>query len=161
MKQAPVTLLNSLLLKLSCVLPATALTMSLGGMPAFAQRSPLYNPIPLPSENQITDTLSNQDIPTGDGGYARDYVVSLQEGDQVVMDLTSDQFDTILTLISPEGTTVGQNDDGPDGTTNSQLYLRIATSGNYIVRVSPFGGQGAGSFTLQVTRLRPVGENCP
>jgi hypothetical protein len=161
MKQALGAPLKPFLLRLSCVLPVAAFTLGLGIMPAFAQRSPLYNPIPLPSSNQVTDTLSNRDIPTGDGGYARDYVVSLEEGEQVVMDLVSDQFDTILTLIGPQGTTLGQNDDGPDGTTNSQLFLRIPSTGNYVVRVSPFGGQGAGDFTLQVTRLRPVGANCP
>jgi hypothetical protein len=127
---------------------------------ATAQTAPpsnqVYRPIPLPASNEITDTLTDKDIPTGVGGFSRDYAVELKEGDQVVMDLTSDQFDTILTLIGPDGATISENDDGPDGTTNSLLFSRISRSGTYIVRVAPYAGQGLGSFTLKVSRLRPI-----
>jgi len=139
----------------------TAVMLTLGSLSAEAQRAPIYNPLPLPSNNQITDTLTMEDIPTGSGGFARDYLVPLEAGDQVVMDLSSEQFDTILTLIAPDGTAIGQNDDGPDGTTNSLLFARITQPGDYIVRVSPFGGQGQGEFTLKVSRLRPADEPCP
>jgi hypothetical protein len=128
-------------LRLSLMVPAIALMVGTVASTARAQ-SPLYNPIPMPANNQVTDTLTNKDIPTGFGGFARDYVVSFQQGDQVVIDLTSDQFDTIVTLIGPDGATVSENDDGPDGTTNSLLFARITRPGSYIIRVRPYGGQG-------------------
>lgn len=137
------------------MIPATVLTIGLGTLTANAQTA-MYNPIELPSSNEISDTLTDKDIPTGFGGFARDYLVTLEPGDQVAIDLTSDEFDTIITLIAPDGATVGENDDGPDGTTNSLLFARITNPGNYIVRVRPYGGQGTGSFTLKVTRLRPI-----
>ncbi|HIK55851.1 MAG TPA: PPC domain-containing protein [Synechococcales cyanobacterium M55_K2018_004] len=143
-------------LRLATVIPVAALTLGLGALSARAQDAPLYNPIRMPASNQITDTLTNKDIPTGFGGFARDYVVTFQASDQVVIDLVSEEFDTIVTLIAPDGSTVGENDDGPDGTTNSLLFARITQPGNYILRVRPYGGQGAGRFTLKVTRLRPV-----
>lgn len=115
-----------------------------------------YNPASLPSSGEVSDTLSNKDIPTGTGGFTRDYRVAFRAGDQVVIDLTSQQFDTIVTLIGPDGKTVGENDDAPDGTTNSMLFARIATAGNYIIRIAPYAGQGGGSFKLKVTRLQPV-----
>jgi hypothetical protein len=148
---------NSLVAKLSLpfMLPAAFLALSTHNLSANAQTPPLYNPIELTS-NEISEALSDQDIPTGFGGFYRDYVVSFEQGDQVVMDLTSEEFDTIITLIAPDGSTVGENDDGPDGTTNSLLFARITTAGNYIVRVSPYAGQGLGSFTLRVNRLQPV-----
>jgi hypothetical protein len=132
------------------------IAIGMSAVSATAQTSPLYNPIPLPSSNEVTDTLSEKDIPTGTGGFSRDYAVQFKEGDQVVIDLTSDQFDTILTLIGPDGATVGENDDGPDGTTNSLLFTRVTRPGNYVVRVAPYAGQGLGSFNLKVTRLRPI-----
>ena len=135
------------------------MTLALSTLSARADA--VYNPIPMPESNVVVDTLSEADIPTGNGGFARDYLIELEEGDQVVMDLSSEQFDTIITLIAPDGTTMGQNDDGPDGTTNSLLFARITQTGNYILRVSPFAGQGLGQFTLNVTRLRPVSEPCP
>ena len=146
-------------LRVPLIVAGTSLTLALSTLSARADA--VYNPIPMPESNVVVDTLSEADIPTGNGGFARDYLIELEEGDQVVMDLSSEQFDTIITLIAPDGTTMGQNDDGPDGTTNSLLFARITQTGNYILRVSPFAGQGLGQFTLDVTRLRPVGEPCP
>lgn len=146
-------------LRVPLVVAGTSLSLALGALSARADD--VYNPIPLPPSNTVVDTLSGADIPTGNGGFARDYLVELQAGDQVVIDLNSEQFDTIITLIAPDGTTIGQNDDGPDGTTNSLLFARITQTGNYILRVSPFAGQGQGQFTLEVTRLRPANEPCP
>ncbi len=143
---------------LALFIPITWLAFSL--FPAIANAQvQLYKPIPLPSTNQITDTLSDKDIPTGQGGFARDYSVELEAGDQVAIDLTSDNFDTMVTLIASDGSTVGENDDGPDGTTNSLLFARIIKTGTYIVRVRAFGETGVGKFTLKVSRLRPISPN--
>lgn len=139
------------------LLPFTLLAVGTSFVPsAIAQQTSLYNPIPLPPSNQVSDTLSERDIPTGDGGFARDYLVRFNQGDNIAIDLTSDNFDTIVTLMSPEGATLAENDDGPDGTTNSLLFTRIAQTGNYIIRVRSFGETGGGAFMLRVTRLRPI-----
>ncbi|MCT7982363.1 PPC domain-containing protein [Laspinema sp. A4] len=140
--------------RLLSILPATALAIAMSAASVSAQN--MYNPIRLPSSNEITDTLSDKDIPTGQGGFARDYIVTLQPGDQVVIDLLSDSFDSIVTMIGPNGMTIAENDDGPDGTTNSLLFSRITEAGNYIVRVRAFGEGGLGEFNLKVTRLRPI-----
>lgn len=139
------------------IIPAALLAVGLSALKVNAQTQ-MYNPVRLPNGNEITDTLTEKDIPTGFGGFARDYVVTFEGGDQVVMDLLSDEFDTIVTLIAPDGSTLGENDDGPDGTTNSLLFARISQPGDYIVRVRPYAGQGLGAFTLKVTRLRPIEE---
>jgi hypothetical protein len=120
------------------------------------QAESLYSPIPLTSINEVSDTLSDKDIPTGEGGFARDYTVDLKEGDQLAIDLISDDFDAIVVLLSADGTTVAENDDGPDGSTNSLLFSRITESGKYIIRVQAFGETGSGKFTLKVSRLRPA-----
>jgi hypothetical protein len=136
------------------ILPATIMAIAMSAASVSAQS--MYNPIRLPGNNEIRDTLSERDIPTGQGGFARDYVVRLQAGDQVAIDLLSDSFDTIVTLIGPNGMTIAENDDGPDGTTNSLLFARITEAGTYIVRVRAFGEGGIGPFNLKVTRLRPI-----
>ena len=116
----------------------------------------LYNPHGISSEKEISDTLSEHDIPTGEGGFARDYYIQLQKGDQVAIDLTSDEFDTMIMLIADDGSTVAENDDAPDGTTNSLLFSRIVEDGKYIVRVRAFGETSGGKFNLKFTRLKPV-----
>lgn len=116
-----------------------------------------YKPIPvLEFGKELKDTLSSKDIPFGDSGFARDYVVNLTSGEQIAIEVKSDSFDTIVTLLSANGSTVGENDDGPDGTTNSLLFARIVKSGKYIIRVHAFGDKKeTGPFTLKVTRLQP------
>ncbi|MEQ9359785.1 PPC domain-containing protein [Coleofasciculus chthonoplastes] len=137
------------------LVPTTFLTVGLTAAAVRAQNQ-LYNPIPIPERNQVSDTLTDQDIPTGEGGFARDYTIELSGGDQVAIDLISDSFDTIVTLLASDGSTIAENDDGPDGTTNSLLFSRITETGTYIIRVRAFGETGGGSFTLKVTRLRPI-----
>jgi Bacterial pre-peptidase C-terminal domain len=134
---------------------ATVLMFTEIGVTATIPNQP-YNPIPLSIGKIITDTLSKFDIPMGQGGFARDYIVNLKAGEQVSIEAKSDSFDTLVSLIAANGTTVDENDDGPDEGTNSLLFARITKTGKYTVRVRSFGDKlGVGSFTLQVTRLRP------
>ena len=133
----------------------SVLTVGLKTLPAKAQLK-LYSPVPLSSEQEITDNLSEEDIPTGEGGFARDYYIDLTKGDQVAVDLISDDFDTIVMLIGADGTKIGENDDGTDGSTNSLLFTRIEENGRYIVRVRAFGETSGGKFRLKVSRLKAI-----
>jgi hypothetical protein len=130
-----------------------AIAASLDSFPVLSQTR-LYNPISLTLNVPMSDVLSAQDIPTGEGGFAKDYWVNLQAGDQVAIDLTSEDFDALLLLLAADGSTVAENDDGPDGTTNALLFARITESGRYIVRVRAFGVTGGGRFNVKMTRLR-------
>ncbi|MBR8838368.1 MAG: PPC domain-containing protein [Stigonema ocellatum SAG 48.90 = DSM 106950] len=137
------------------IIPATLLTISINTTATFAQVNKLYSPIPIPASNEVSDTLSDKDIPTGQGGFARDYMVKLKKGDNLVINLSSDSFDTMITLLGPDGSTVAENDDAPD-TSNSLLFTRITETGTYLVRVHSFGETGGGPFKLKVTRLREL-----
>ncbi|MBW4624870.1 MAG: pre-peptidase C-terminal domain-containing protein [Brasilonema octagenarum HA4186-MV1] len=143
-------------LKQVTIIPATLLAIVINTTAAFAQANKFYNPISIPVGNQINDTLSDKDIPTGQGGFARDYMVKLNKGDNLVIDLASESFDCMVTLLSSNGTTVAENDDGPDGTSNSLLFTRIVETDNYVIRVRSFGETGIGLFRLKVTRLQPA-----
>ena len=135
----------------------TAIAFCIWGLlalPVQAQTK-MYDPPSINSGKTISDTLTENDIPTGEGGFARDYHVELQKGDQVAIDLISDNFDSMVMLIADDGATIAENDDGPDGTTNSLLFSRINEPGTYIVRVRAFGETSGGKFSLKVTRLKP------
>jgi hypothetical protein len=132
----------------------TLLLFSGQSLPTRAEK--LYNPVPLILNKEVDDTLTDKDIPTGEGGFARDYTIDLEKGDQVAIDLKSENFDGVLILLAADGSTVAENDDGPDGGTNALLFARITESGKYIVRVRAFGETGGGKFTLKLTRLRAV-----
>ncbi|WP_414528426.1 PPC domain-containing protein [Nodularia chucula] len=142
-------------LKKLIIIPTTLLVIGMNTRVGLAQNQ-VYNPIPVTPSTEISDTLSAKDIPTGQGGFGRDYVVKLNQGDNLLIDAISESFDTIITLLAPNGTTVAENDDGPDGTTNSLLFTRINEAGNYIIRVRSFGETGVGPFQLKVTKLQRV-----
>ena len=129
----------------------------LGVLPAKAQQQ-MYSPIALPDSYEVQDILSEQDIPTGEGSFARDYAVRLEPGDQIAIDLISDNFDAMVILLASDGSKVAENDDGPDGSTNTLLFARITEGGQYIIRVRSFGETGSGKFSLKLTRLRPVNK---
>ncbi|MBI1241999.1 PPC domain-containing protein [Umezakia ovalisporum] len=137
------------------IISTTLLVIGINTRVGFAENK-LYNPIPLTLSTEVSDTLSDKDIPTGQGGFGRDYTVKLNKGDKLVIDLTSESFDTIITLLAPNGATVAENDDGPDGTSNSLLFTRINETGGYIIRVRSFGETGVGPFKLNVTKLQVV-----
>ncbi len=115
-----------------------------------------YNPIPITANTTVNDRLTVEDMPTGEGGFAKDYRINLQAGDQVSIDLSSDEFDTMVMLIGDDGTTIVANDDSTEGGTNSLAFARITESGDYIVRVRTYAATGGGAFSLEVTRLQPV-----
>lgn len=134
---------------------ATIAAVLSSNLPSLAQLR-MYDPISLPSNNEIEDVLSDKDIPTGEGGFARDYYVYLEKDDQIAIDLISDDFDAIVSLLAADGSKVAENDDGPDGSNNSLLFARISEPGTYIIRVRAFGETGGGQFKLKLTRLRPL-----
>jgi hypothetical protein len=116
--------------------------------------APIYNPLPIVMGQELKDSLTDRDIPTGQGGFARDYALDLNAGDQVAIDLISDTFDPMVVLMTKDGVTVAENDDGPDGTSNSLLFMRVVKTGSYIVRVRSFGETAGGAFQLIVTPLK-------
>ncbi len=122
-------------------------------------QSKVYNPISISTGNyEFSDRLSDRDIPTGEGGFARDYYIKLEEKERIAIKLTSDEFDTVVMLIGDDGTTIAENDDGPDGTTNSLLFFQIVENGKYIVRVVSFGETGGGKFNLKIDRLQTINQ---
>ena len=140
---------------LALIVPLTLLAVGMNTVAASAQAA-FYKPIPIASGKAIANKLTDKDLPTGQGGFARDYVLQLKEGDQLSIDLTSENFDTIVTLIGGDGSTVAENDDGPDGSTNSLLFTRITKAGTYFIRVRAFGELAGGNFKLKVTQLKPL-----
>ncbi len=141
------------------LLPTIALSTLLNffglSMSSFAQTK-IYFPMEIRENMEISDELSSNDIPTGEGGFARDYYIYLEKGDQIAIDLMSEDFDSIVILIAEDGTTIAENDDSPDSNTNSLLFTRITEKGKYIVRVRAFGQTGSGKFKLKVSRLQII-----
>lgn len=135
---------------------------NLGILGLYAQtpaKTRVYNPQVISPDTEINETLSEYDIPTGKGGFARDYYIQLDKGDQIAIDLISDDFDAVLILLASDGSTVAENDDAPDGSTNALIFARITEAGKYFIRVTAFGETGNGRFNLKLTRLQSVSDS--
>jgi hypothetical protein len=132
------------------------------GLTSFApaslaqNRNSVYKPTAITSGVDVNDILTDKDIPTGQKGFARDYEINVQKDERLEISATSGSFDTVLSLLDSKGEVVAENDDAVGESTNSLIFFKVRQSGNYIVRVSSFGGSSGGKFTLRVNKLRIV-----
>ena len=91
-----------------------------------------------------------------DGTYTgedQSYTISATAGQLFIVSLTSDDFDTTLTLNGADGTELASNDDGGEGT-NSLLAYVAQTDGDFEIIVGAWSGEGA--YTLQADVVDPV-----
>ena len=85
----------------------------------------------------------------GEGPFYDEYTLELNAGSWVTISLTSEDIDTYLTVVGPEGVQFN-NDDGGEGV-NSYLEFEVPYTGNYAVWASSFGTGETGAYTLTVT----------
>jgi stress response protein SCP2 len=82
-----------------------------------------------------------------------DYVFTGQEGDVIIISQTSTDFDSYVYLLDSSGSEIAYNDDG-GGNSNSLIGpFTLPASGSYTVRAASYGGDGTGSFTLNVDKI--------
>ena len=79
----------------------------------------------------------------------REYPLTIEAGEVIAIIMTSEDFDTVLSLIGPDGEEVAFNDDY-GGTLNSQIIYAVEVSGDYLIQGMSFDGQQGGSFELEV-----------
>ncbi len=85
-----------------------------------------------------------------DGSLYRSYNFQGQQGQQVIIELSSPDFDTYLALLDENDVLVEQNDDIDDRNTNSRIVTTLPRTGRYQVIVNAFDRSGRGRFRLVV-----------
>ena len=141
---------------------AIAIAITLDLIPNIASElaaqtlSNVYKPTPITSGVDINDILTDNDIPTGQKGFARDYAIAAQKDQRLEITVKAQGFDTVLSLLDNKGEVIAENDDAVGDNTNSMIFVKVQQSGIYTVRVSSFGGSSGGKFTLIVNKLRIV-----
>jgi hypothetical protein len=92
--------------------------------------------------------------PRDDGYRHADWAFSARQGDRVVFNLMSDDFDAYLQVGRMAGGRFDEfdsNDDGGEGL-NSRLVFDPPQTGEYVVRARGFSPDAEGAFTLRVQR---------
>lgn len=96
-----------------------------------------------------TGSLSEEDETLDEGEFFDEFEFEAEEGQTVVIDLLSDDFDTYLYLSSSLDEDFDiQNDDYRDLTTRSQIEFTVPESGNYVVGVTSYESDEMGDYTL-------------
>ncbi len=103
--------------------------------------------------NAITEgELAGDDCLQPDGtGLIDLYELVIEEAGPVVITLTSEEFDTLLTVYDNECFELGTNDDiaWPENP-NSQLSLDLEP-GTYVIGATSFAPASAGAYSLEIT----------
>lgn len=86
----------------------------------------------------------------GDGPYQDRWTLDAAAGARLRVELRSDDFDSYLAVVGPDGRVVGSDDDGL-GDRNALLALRTTTAGRYTIVASSFGDElRSGAYRLTV-----------
>lgn len=81
------------------------------------------------------------------GSLADDYTFTGASGDSVIIDLSSDEFDTYLILFGPDGSQVARNDDF-GSTSRSYIWHRLSSSGVYTIEVTTYSSHELGRYEI-------------
>lgn len=86
------------------------------------------------------------------GGEYRDvYAFDGQVGDQVIVELSSSDFDTYIALIPPEGEQI-DNDDADGRQDLSRVELTLRNAGRYRILVTSYAAGKTGRYQLSLRR---------
>jgi len=141
----------------SGVLQIRANTMDKGERGAFtllatASQPPPISARPLSFGQSISDALDLNDAVTNDGATVDAYAVRLTADQEIQLDLSSEDFDPKLELLTPAGARVAEDDDSGPGTSARIRYV-VPRAGLYQVRVTAVSSGEVGKYTL-TTGLR-------
>jgi CHAT domain-containing protein/Tfp pilus assembly protein PilF len=98
----------------------------------------------------------NSQVLSSDGSYYNVHTFNGQAGQVVRIDMESNEFDTFLRLLAPDGSALAQNDDS-NGTnsrnddsngTNSRIVITLPTTGIYTLLANSYARGEIGSYTL-------------
>ena len=89
----------------------------------------------------------------GDANGEETYDISLNEGQTVVITLSSEDFDSYLELLDDRERIIDEDDDSA-GSLNSRIVFTADATELYTIVVRSFGGDADGAYTLSVR------ENC-
>ncbi|MBT9317767.1 PPC domain-containing protein [Leptothoe spongobia] len=77
------------------------------------------------------------------------YTFTSEAGQAVIIEMVSEEFDTFITLLSPSGEILEQNDDY-NGTPQATIVMKLPESGEYTVLAGSFYGQLGGNYRISV-----------
>jgi hypothetical protein len=124
---------------------------------AVTERQPgptTATPHPIEPNTEVTGTLNEEDPSAEDESYYDYWTYEGHAGERVTITMSSEAFDTYLSIGTLDGTTFSElasDDDGAGEGTNSKLEFTLPNNGTYVIRAKALSGENEGSYTLKVT----------
>ena len=109
---------------------------------------------PLPTEAFLDedDVLNTDDLTLSDGSLYKQYVFDGEEGQAITIRMASDEFDTYLILVGPEGEMLAQNDDISETDRNSEISITLPETGAYLVIANAYDSTGQGNYSITIRK---------
>jgi hypothetical protein len=101
-------------------------------------------------------TLATGDQQLTSGEFADLYNVNVDQGETIIVEMTSSQFDPYLILRPPGGTQV-DNDDFEGDRTRSRIEYVATTGGSYDVIATSYAVGESGSYTVTMQTGTGIG----
>ena len=122
------------------------LTLNRGNSPAFSNGSG-RDSVSIALGASTSGALETNDQRSDEGKYSDTYVFNGNNGDSVVVDMSSSAFDTYLSLISPSGQAIN-NDDFDGSTARSVVEITLQETGRYRILATTYNSDATGSYAL-------------
>jgi CHAT domain-containing protein/Flp pilus assembly protein TadD len=104
--------------------------------------------------NTIDDRLNSHSDTLEDNSYYNRHTFEGKAGEQITIELTSDEFDPYLLLIDPEGNKIAEDDDSGEGK-NARITLTLPSAGTYVIWANSYGERETGNYTLSWREASP------
>ncbi|HYW12528.1 MAG TPA: hypothetical protein VE871_11225 [Longimicrobium sp.] len=110
---------------------------------------------PIVAGRAIEGRLDDADPRADDDSFYEAWTYMGGVGETITIRMQSADFDTYLVVgrtVTGEWREMEANDDGPDGTNNSELTLTLPQNGEYVIRANAFAAGQTGRYTLRIDR---------
>lgn len=133
--------------------------------PVDVPSAPNPNPATVPAESSDLDpasqgetfleeegALNPGDLTLSDGSLYKQYVFDGEEGQAITISMASNEFDTYLILVGPEGEMLAQNDDVSESNRNSEISITLPQTGTYLVIANAYDSTGQGNYSITIRK---------
>lgn len=99
-----------------------------------------------------TGRLDEDSSVLGDSSFFNIYTFEGQAGQQVAVEMASNEIDSYLILLTPDGQDLGQDDDSGGGL-NARITTVLPVSGTYAIVANSYSPGEAGNYQIRVTQV--------
>lgn len=110
-------------------------------------------PEPIRLNNTVAGRLGRNSDVLPDGSYYNAYVFEGQEGQQVAIEMASQELDSYLILLSQGNDSLYLEDDDGAGNYNARMEVTLPVDGLYVIIANSYAGGQEGRYSLRLREL--------